>query len=910
MSTLSPTIAPIIKAPVIKPPDPIMIKAAETIKPAATPTPDPIKPAETLTYAAPVIKAPTRPEAEPLVFKQPEAQTFVQPPVIAPTKPTVEPLTFKLPEQQTYVAPQINLPDVFQNKPSAEPLNFNLPETISYAAPVIKAPERPKVEPLEFKPFETQQFVMPTVNRTAGTIGSTDTSGMQSKFLQSQNPAENARGPETFNFQDPAALQKQLDQQIRTQNSIANAPLVSAPSYVPDINQSPTEMKAGAAPRSQDAIQKALEGKVLVPGSREWVAMQQAQAGKTPQEIAALNAQNQNLAQLDAGAGTTNPQFSQVSITAPQKSQYDLIREQIRTEEARNRQMTEEQLKQQLASRGLGAGTGFGEKALQKAQAEAARTQAGRMSQVDIAQAAAAEQAAEAEKARTFQASQADLDRQLQRDVQQGNISMQEKELALNAAQFTSKQDYDAWALQSGYDQAAIDRSWQSAENAKNQLFQQSQTTQEMQFKGSEAGRDRELQLQLQAGELNQADKELAQQAFQFKTKTEFDTWATQQGFDENARNRAWEAAQNADERAFQAEQAGFERAFKASEAGLERGLQLQLQAGTLSQADKELAQQAYQFKTKVDYDTWATKQGFDENARERAWTAAQTADAQAFEAEQQAAQNKFQQDLAVIENDFALGRMNRADQIDDLNKLDQQLMDAAFKMGANNSLKPEDIAKLTPLQQAAYQAGLSGMQYEVFTTDRDAQVSYRNALISRLDPNSANFQAQLDEIFASKAPAVPAVTPGDGVTPAVVEPEKPGTFDATTGTYAGVTPKVGDMTDAANIYAKAKSGDVTSQAQINYAMSKATDWSPQMSYNSGGFWGGDYRSIKNPPAAGSTIKINGVPYAVTKGLYKNTDVPHGLDSDQFKVVNLLTGAVQTATIQGSKNADLNLKIA
>jgi hypothetical protein len=325
-----------------------------------------------------------------------------------------------------------------------------------------------------------------------------------------------------------------------------------------------------------------------------------------------------------------------------------------------------------------------------KAQAEAARTQAGRMGQIDVAEAAAKEAQAETEKQRTFQSQQAELDRSLTRDLEQGKITMQEKELALNASQFTSKQEFDAYALKEGFTEDEIARAWDASEKSVTRQFQQQERVGAEQFKASSDQLDRQLTAALEQGKINQADKELAMNAAQFKSKQEFDAWAT--------------------------------------------------------------------------------KEGYSEADRERAFAAAQTANNQAYQTGERLSQQKFSTAMNAMENDFATGRMNLADQIDDTNKMQTQMMDSAYQKGLsmtrgkvdkglrserdetdvefkNRVLKEE--ANMSDFEKAAYRTGTSGRSYENYTALRDANIAQRNASITKLDPKDAKFDSDLSAIMS-----------------------------------------------------------------------------------------------------------------------------------------------------------------
>lgn len=107
-------------------------------------------------------------------------------------------------------------------------------------------------------------------------------------------------------------------------------------------------------------------------------------------------------------------------------------------------------------------------------------------------------------------------------------------------------------------------------------------------------------------------------------------------------------------------------------------------------------------------------------------------------------------------------------------------------------------------------------------------------------------------------------------------------------------------ISDAANIVDRAKAGDGTAQSQVNAMVSKAYTWSPQMSYDSRGFWRPDQRYIKNPPKRGDVIIYQGKPYAVINDSSMKTKGRE--DTDSFNVVDLETGKISEAYIEGNSS--------
>jgi len=538
--------------------------------------------------------------------------------------------------------------------------------------PVVKTPDKPVVKSAPPLNIQINKEAFSGKADTSNAPGTTETT---KNLFAEANKTPASIAPITPPSGTPGF--KDFNQNTIGLQNIANAPTnklgpLSNPGKVEQV-------KPTGAPEfsnfkgNNTAMMKALENKVILPGTREWDTLQQAKAGATTGDIAAQTAQNKSLQQLSgqSASGAALPdQYSQTA--APAKSQYDLIRERIQGEEARNQQAQQEQIKQNLASKGLGAGTGFGEKALQKAQLEQQRIQAGRLGEVDVAQAAAQEQRDEAERTRTFQSGQAEMDRQLSRDVEQGRLTMQEKDMALQATQFTSKQ--------------------------------------------------------------------------------EFDTWSTQQGFTAQERDNAWNAAQ-----------ATQEQQVKRDEANVDRQLTLQVEQGKISQQDKQMAMDAAKFTSQQQYDTWATQQGLTAQERQNAWDAAKQTSTQQFEQTERQATQAFDTALTSMKNDFETGRMNLEDQIADKNKLDVALSDAAFKLGAMGTATQVEIDKMSDLEKASYLAGQSGMGYEQYSQDREDRVAYRNALITRLDPDDPTFVTQVNSIWQMNPPAPPTPAVDDG---------------------------------------------------------------------------------------------------------------------------------------------------
>ena len=70
-----------------------------------------------------------------------------------------------------------------------------------------------------------------------------------------------------------------------------------------------------------------------------------------------------------------------------------------------------------------------------------------------------------------WQSNETSLDRQLQREIEAGRMTLEEKRLAQEASQFTDKLEFDKYALEKGLEQKDIDRIWNSKENALDRAW-------------------------------------------------------------------------------------------------------------------------------------------------------------------------------------------------------------------------------------------------------------------------------------------------------------------------------------------------------------------------------------------------------------------------------------------------------
>jgi hypothetical protein len=111
------------------------------------------------------------------------------------------------------------------------------------------------------------------------------------------------------------------------------------------------------------------------------------------------------------------------------------------------------------------------------------------------------------------------------------NLSVREKELTQAGQQFADELAFKKFATEGGWNQQEADRAWKSMESDKDRTL----TT-------SENALDRELNKYLTEKKLNIDEKQLGETIRQFDSKLAFDQWATQGGFDQQDKDRIWDA--------------------------------------------------------------------------------------------------------------------------------------------------------------------------------------------------------------------------------------------------------------------------------------------------------------------------------------------------------------------------------
>jgi hypothetical protein len=123
----------------------------------------------------------------------------------------------------------------------------------------------------------------------------------------------------------------------------------------------------------------------------------------------------------------------------------------------------------------------------------------------------------------------AEKDASLQRELESGRITLEEKKLAQEAFNFSTEMDFKKWCEQNNIDEAAAQRAWVTSERVASEAH-----------KSYESSLDRILTKEIEQGRLNLEDLKLQQDAMQFSDKLQFDEWAKRQDISSEKAAQIW----------------------------------------------------------------------------------------------------------------------------------------------------------------------------------------------------------------------------------------------------------------------------------------------------------------------------------------------------------------------------------
>jgi len=757
--TPSKTIVPIIQPQVTEQPKPMQLEAAKSIvdepfvRQVIHPDYNKIVPPPS-TMPAPTIRD--------------QSLSYLAKPILAPNIPVQQAPVFLNETNYSTTTPATSYQTI--DRPDHGPSVSNAPITAPITAPSVTEPIRPDLYILgsDLKK-NTSQLVglLPDSEIQAinnGNINSSrDLSPETQRLLQNLSKTQqSALNVQQSNDPVQSAIRRKLDlsggssqsvSPIRLNNSTpATSPVVNG--VVPSKTQDRREVNITEAPTyktgeqsmpniQSEAIKRRVTSSPTMPsvGTRDWNSLVAQKNDTKP--VDSLNLEREAI-QRRLSEGTLQQPSQILSQTdVPKKSSFDIQRSQVEGQAEQEKQRARQAFEEQMASQGIAKGSGIYESQLREFDVNSRKELGSRLGSVNLSEAQALEARREAELGRTqqtkerlgtqdfaaaqselgrlqqtserlgtqdFAAVQEDLNRSLTQSIETGKLTMQAAQLAQEGAKFDNEMQFKKYALDSGYEENDIQRAWQEIE----------------------ASKDRVAQTDIQKNELD------------------FKTWATQAGFDENEVDRSWKEIQNSQALQHEADLLGISNQFKASQSDIDRALTRDIEQGKMDQQTADRIQQASEFSDELKFKEWATNTGIDDAQQDRIWQSSENMKKLISSEKLNASDQQFKQAMVMLEDNLGSGRMTLQDSIQDQNILTQNTADSYYKMGAVGGLTEAQVAELktkNPLYYNSYISGSSAKSFDDYTRETENEISYRNALISGLDPKDVDFNKKLNQI-------------------------------------------------------------------------------------------------------------------------------------------------------------------
>lgn len=517
------------------------------------------------------------------------------------------------------------------------------------------------------------------------------------------------------------------------------------------------------------------------------------------------------------------------------------------------------------------------------------------------------------------------LDRELTKEVESGRLSIQEKQLAQTAVQFADEIEFKKFALQSGVNEAAAQRIWQSSESA---------------FDRSGAKDLKIMEIESQTNLMN------------LKAQIDKGMLLTQQDF---------QAAQNNIDNKLKL-------AMQSNDVAAQK--ELTLLKGQIDE-QAQTAQQNFVDSQRIATQTWQTGEAVRSEGAQKAaqyfeWQQKNLAQSNdiAGQVALESLKNKFnlnmqtnsmnhEEKMAYLENQFAEAKANN-----DVNRqkdilsftYNQDIKKMATEYGIDTAKMQVQGQIQAALNQGDYEHA-EAMQKALFTQQisenaKDRSIQQAQVALQAKGINLQEVEQQYNQLeklvqagnidksvltdFVSK------VTSSSGVTlkapdPLEAQKEADKEFKALQVEYARTHPGSidanGNMTADAlsdfnsfvnkTMYGENPAGteEAVSEKATNALNDKdayakllydptVKEWSPETSYDSGGFFGADKRRFVNAPTNGSIFKYNGKAYQVLSDTQMDTK---GEDSDYFTVKDLNDGTTRRIAITGNHNGQLSV---
>lgn len=256
-----------------------------------------------------------------------------------------------------------------------------------------------------------------------------------------------------------------------------------------------------------------------------------------------------------------------------------------------------------------------------------------------------------------FSEEQNALNRGLELSLQSGDQKFQEKMMGMK-----EKIDLNMQMTQNDWTsiESDLDRQFQAAQQAGDWKQQEKIIGMQQEFQGVQATMDRDHQTNLETMRIDQ-DKwqqgrieELTQRGWDFESAENLAARENDKYMQEFEWSKKELMQQGMTE--FEAEEAAKNRAWQTTESDIDRQLQREIEGGRITLEEKRLAQDAIQFDSKIDFDTWALEQGLDNEQANRIWQSGESAKDRAHDAQMQDLQQQFEMkglDLQFIMNNI-----------------------------------------------------------------------------------------------------------------------------------------------------------------------------------------------------------------------------------------------------------------
>ena len=541
---------------------------------------------------------------------------------------------------------------------------------------------------------------------------------------------------------------------------------------------------------------------------------------------------------------------------------------------------------------------------------------------------------------RAWQAKQNDVKAQLDKELTGMQLSSSEKIAAQQMGMDKAKLDETARQFNVSTDnlvkQFKENLNFEYSQLNQNQLqFMEGFGLDKQKFDAAKEQFNKQLEQEgkIQFANLNLKEKELSQQGSQFTSRLDFDKWATEQNLTESEKNRVWQSSENAraqeatqqiavmqndterwrTERAdvltrngwdFEAAQRQIDREQQITTIGMEQALTREIEAGRLSQSDRQLMQQAQQFGTEMDWKREATRLGMQEAEADRIWKSNERINSEVFTAKQADIGYQFQREIEegrmnLQELELAQNASQFTDQLEwqkEAKNLDLSEADATrLWQSAENAKAQKFNSDIKQLEFAMQREGLNfkAMMMELDNYPEEQVVSILNEVAA--EAGITHVMKNADGSIKTDSAGNPIVEPGFETIKPKSQLEKGEKLS-------------NQLVNGEINYTQFKNGtDKNSGNYDNYQslLAATPSWTPELGYDSGGFFGADKRKIGNAPAIGEVFKYDGKVYQVTSDKVMN---PAGENSEEFKVIDISTGETRTIKVNGSGSK--NLKIA